>query len=102
MFQVKDIVGSFRWGPFLPVQPSDSMLTLLLLLSKYRMKSLPVVESGERHINGLITQIDVIHMLSKCSGFSWFDSVGKKTLQELSLPVMEPKDVVKVHRIVSS
>lgn len=94
--KVKDITGSFRWAPFVPVQNSDCLLTLLLLLSKYRIKSLPVVESGEGRIENFITQSAVIHMLSECSGLPWFESLGKKSLSEIGLPRMKPDKVVKV------
>ncbi|KAD4385819.1 hypothetical protein E3N88_25988 [Mikania micrantha] len=46
--KVKDISGSFRWAPFLALQTSNSFLTMLLLLSKYRMKSVPVVDPGDK------------------------------------------------------
>ncbi|CAK9858916.1 unnamed protein product [Sphagnum jensenii] len=94
--KVADIAGSFRWAPFLPVKPDDSLLTVLLLLSKYRIKSLPVVEPGEGQIKNFITQSAVIHFLSQCGGFTWFDTVGKQTLSELGLPFMQPEKVVKV------
>ncbi|KVH88576.1 Aldolase-type TIM barrel [Cynara cardunculus var. scolymus] len=63
--KVKDISGSFRWAPFLALQPSNSFLTMLLLLSKYRMKSIPVVDLGERKIDNIITQSAVFHMLEE-------------------------------------
>ncbi|MCO5573404.1 hypothetical protein L7F22_027175 [Adiantum nelumboides] len=94
--KVKDIAGSFRWAPFIPIQNSDSLLTLLLLLSKYRIKSLPVVESGEGRIENFITQSAVIHMLSECSGFPWFESLGTKSLAEIGLPRMKPQKLIKV------
>ncbi|KAI5069261.1 hypothetical protein GOP47_0015562 [Adiantum capillus-veneris] len=94
--KVKDIAGSFRWAPFIPIQNSDSLLTLLLLLSKYRIKSLPVVESGEGRIENFITQSAVIHMLSECSGFPWFESLGTKSLAETGLPKMKPQKLIKV------
>lgn len=95
--KVKDIAGSFRWAPFLPIQKSDSFLTMLLLLSKYRMKSLPVVDIGETKIDNIITQSTVMHMLSKCIGLPWFETWGKKTLLELNLPVMKADQMVKVN-----
>lgn len=95
--KVKEIAGSFRWAPFLPLQKSDSFLTMLLLLSKYRMKSLPVVDIGEEKIDNIITQSTVVHMLSKCIGLPWFETWGKKTLLELNLPVMKPDQMVKVN-----
>ncbi|KAJ6339584.1 hypothetical protein OIU77_007525 [Salix suchowensis] len=44
--KVRDIAGSFRWAPFLALQKSNSFLTMLLLLSNYKMKSVPVVDLG--------------------------------------------------------
>ncbi|XP_057815794.1 SNF1-related protein kinase regulatory subunit gamma-1 isoform X2 [Cryptomeria japonica] len=94
--QVKDISGSFRWAPFLPLHPSDSFLTMLLLLSKYRMKSLPVVDIGEGKIGNIVTQSAVVHMLSKFVGLPWFETWGNSTLSELGLPVMKPDQMVKL------
>ncbi|KAK3144977.1 hypothetical protein QOZ80_4AG0320640 [Eleusine coracana subsp. coracana] len=95
--KVGDISGSFRWAPFLALQTSDTFLTMLLLLSKYRMKSLPVVEVGGDKIENIITQSSVVHMLAECVGLSWFESWGTKTLSELGLPIMKPSKLVKVN-----
>ncbi|KAH7299057.1 hypothetical protein KP509_25G070800 [Ceratopteris richardii] len=94
--KVKDIAGSFRWAPFVPIQNSDNLLTLLLLLSKYRVKNLPVVESGEGRIENFITQSAVIRMLSECIDFPWFESLGAKPLSEIGLPRMKHDKLVKV------
>ncbi|GAA0154855.1 kinase modulator [Lithospermum erythrorhizon] len=94
---VRDISGSFRWAPFLALQNSNSFLTMLLLLSKYRMKSIPVVDLGEAKIENIITQSAVIHMLEECSGLHWFESWGSKKLIELGLPLMEANRIVKVY-----
>ncbi|XP_024532234.1 SNF1-related protein kinase regulatory subunit gamma-1 [Selaginella moellendorffii] len=94
--KVKDIVGSFRWAPFLPVQKSDTLLTVLLLLSNYHMKSLPVVESGRAEIQGLITQSAVVHVLSQCIGIPWFDSLGKLSLAQLGLPSTTSAKMLKI------
>ncbi|XP_023516483.1 SNF1-related protein kinase regulatory subunit gamma-1-like [Cucurbita pepo subsp. pepo] len=95
--QVRDISGSFRWAPFLALQTSNSFLTMLLLLSKYKMKSIPVVDLGEGKIENIITQSAVIHMLAECAGLQWFESWGTKTLSELGLPMMSPASIVKVY-----
>ncbi|GAB4860449.1 SNF1- protein kinase regulatory subunit gamma-1 [Ancistrocladus abbreviatus] len=95
--KVQDIAGSFRWAPFLALQNSNSMLTLLLLLSKYKMKSVPVVEPGEAKIDNIISQSAVIHMLAECAGFHWFENWGNKKLSELGLPLMSPKHVIEVY-----
>ncbi|XP_010250742.1 PREDICTED: SNF1-related protein kinase regulatory subunit gamma-1 [Nelumbo nucifera] len=95
--KVGDISGTFRWAPFLPLQKSDSFLTMLLLLSKYKMKSLPVVDLGEQKIDNIITQSAVVHMLAECVGLHWFENWGKKKLSDLSLPIMKPNQLIKVH-----
>ncbi|WVZ67624.1 hypothetical protein U9M48_016676 [Paspalum notatum var. saurae] len=94
--KVKDISGSFRWAPFLALQSSDTFLTMLLLLSKYRMKSLPVVDIGEGTISNVITQAAVVHMLAECVGLHWFEEWGTKTLSEIGLPIMRLSKIVKV------
>ncbi|GFP92335.1 snf1-related protein kinase regulatory subunit gamma-1 [Phtheirospermum japonicum] len=70
---------------------------MLLLLSKYKMKSVPVVDLGEAKIDNVITQIVVIHMLEECAGLHWFESWGSKKLFELGLPLMKTSHIVKVH-----
>jgi CBS-domain-containing membrane protein len=52
---------SFRWGPFLPVRPEDTLLHVLLLLSKHRLKAVPVVdvESSNSRVKGFITQVSL-------------------------------------------
>ncbi|BAS88902.1 Os04g0382300, partial [Oryza sativa Japonica Group] len=95
--KVGDISGSFRWAPFLALQTSDTFLTMLLLLSKYRMKSLPVVDIGGDKIENIITQSSVVHMLAECVGLPWFESWGTKKLSELGLPLMKPCKLVKVN-----
>ncbi|XP_062225435.1 SNF1-related protein kinase regulatory subunit gamma-1-like isoform X1 [Phragmites australis] len=95
--KVGDISGSFRWAPFLALQTSDTFLTMLLLLSKYRMKSLPVVEVGGDKIENIITQSSVVHMLAECVGLPWFESWGTKKLSELGLPIMKPYKLIKVN-----
>lgn len=48
---------SFRWGPFLPVRPEDTLLHVLLLLSKHRLKAVPVVDADSKSVRGFITQV---------------------------------------------
>ncbi|KAK4414137.1 SNF1-related protein kinase regulatory subunit gamma-1 [Sesamum alatum] len=95
--KVGDISGSFRWAPFLALQKANSFLTMLLLLSKYRMKSVPVVDLGEAKIDNIITQSAVIRMLQECAGLHWFESWGSKKLFELGLPFMESSNIIKVY-----
>ncbi|KAI5427566.1 SNF1- protein kinase regulatory subunit gamma-1-like [Lathyrus oleraceus] len=41
---VGSILKSYRWAPFVPVAKNSAMLTVLLLLSKYRLRNVPVIE----------------------------------------------------------
>lgn len=79
------------------MQSSNSFLTMLLLLSKYRMKSIPVVDLGEGTIDNIITQSSVIHMLAECSGLQWFESWGTKQLSEIGLPVISSNQLIRVN-----
>ncbi|XP_057995648.1 SNF1-related protein kinase regulatory subunit gamma-1 isoform X2 [Hevea brasiliensis] len=95
--KVRDISGSFRWVPFLALQQSNSFLTMLLLLSKYKMKSVPVIALGDGKIDSIITQSAVIHMLAECAGLQWFESWGTKKLSEIGLPSMSHNHIIKVY-----
>ncbi|KAF4361628.1 hypothetical protein CsatB_018278 [Cannabis sativa] len=94
---VRDISGSFRWAPFLALQTSNSFLTMLLLLSKYKMKSIFVVDLGEGKIENVITQSSVIHMLAECAGLHWFENWGTKKLSEVGLPMVTGDRLIKVY-----
>lgn len=74
---------------------------MLLLLSKYRMKSLPVVDLGEGKLENIITQSSVVHMLGECAGLQWFERWGTKKLCELGLPLMRPDRLVKVFSAIT-
>ncbi|KAK2355966.1 SNF1-related protein kinase regulatory subunit gamma-1 [Trifolium repens] len=95
--KVGDISGTFRWAPFLALERSNSFLTMLLLLSKYKMKSVPVVDLGAGRIDNIITQPAVIHMLAECVGLQWFESWGTKELSDVGLPLVTPQQIIKVY-----
>ncbi|RRT60482.1 hypothetical protein B296_00033556, partial [Ensete ventricosum] len=90
---VKSIMESYRWAPFLPVGLDSSMLTVLLLLSKYRLRSVPVVESGKPHVTNFITQTAVVQGLQQCAGRDWFDCIAAYPLSDLGLPFMSSEEV---------
>ncbi|KAF7833974.1 SNF1-related protein kinase regulatory subunit gamma-1 [Senna tora] len=95
--KVRDISGSFRWAPFLALQRSNSFLTMLLLLSKYKMKSIPVVDLGAGRIDNVITQPAVIHMLAECAGLQWFESWGTKKVSDVGLPLVTLDHIIQVY-----
>lgn len=69
------------------------MLTVLLLLSKYRLRNVPVIERGNPSLKNFITQSAVIHGLEKCQGRDWFDSISAHPICELGLPFMSSDEV---------
>ncbi|KAJ6801951.1 SNF1-related protein kinase regulatory subunit gamma-1-like [Iris pallida] len=93
---VKSIVESYRWSPFLPVAPTSSMLTALLLLSKYGLKNVPVVEVGKPNIKNFITQSAVIQGLRQCKGRDWFDCIAALPISDLGLPFMSRSEVISI------
>ncbi|KAI3452814.1 hypothetical protein Pfo_009477 [Paulownia fortunei] len=93
---VSSILKSYRWAPFVPVAPDSSMLSVMLLLSKYRLRNVPVIETGNPSIKNFITQSAVIQGLQGCKGRDWFDCISAHPLTELGLPFMSPDQVVSV------
>lgn len=94
--KVGDITGTFRWGPFLPVAGEDTMLTVLLLLSTYRLKGVPVVSAESDMVTNIITQSSIVSMLWECQGMDWFDHVASQSLESLGLPLMSAERMIKV------
>ncbi|RZC87425.1 hypothetical protein C5167_035963 [Papaver somniferum] len=90
---VRQITKSFRWAPFLPVSTESSMLSVLLLLSKYRLRSVPVIEAGSPLIKNFITQSAVVQGLEHCVGRDWFDCIAARPLEDFGLPFMPQSEV---------
>ncbi|TXG46625.1 hypothetical protein EZV62_027876 [Acer yangbiense] len=76
---------SYRWAPFLPVATDSSMLTVLLVLSKYRLRNVPVIEPGNPDMKNFITQSAVIQGLEGCKGRDWFDCIAARPISDLGL-----------------
>ncbi|KAD3642223.1 hypothetical protein E3N88_31447 [Mikania micrantha] len=94
LFQVKSIVKSYRWAPYIPVSTESSMLSVLLLLSKYRLRNVPVIEPGNPMIKNFITQSAVVQGLEQCKGRDWFESISVHPITELGLPFVSKDKVV--------
>ncbi|XP_073006642.1 SNF1-related protein kinase regulatory subunit gamma-1-like isoform X5 [Typha latifolia] len=94
---VKSIVQTYRWAPFLPVVLDSSMLTVLLLLSKYRLRNVPVVEPDKPVIRNFITQTAIVQGLRQCEGRDWFDCIAALPLSDLGLPFMSYDEVVSIN-----
>lgn len=94
--KVGTIIKTFRWMPFLPVEPNDSMLTVLLLLSKYHLRSVPVIEMNKPYVENLITQSAVVRGLLQCKGRDWFDVITVKSVSDVGLPFMSPDEAISI------
>ncbi|CAM8936440.1 unnamed protein product [Rhodiola kirilowii] len=93
---VGSILKSYRWAPFVPVSTESSMLSVLLLLSKYRLRNVPVIEPGSPIIKNFITQSAVVQGLQGCSGRDWFDLISSRPLSDLGLPFMSANEVISI------
>ncbi|KAL5722653.1 SNF1-related protein kinase regulatory subunit gamma-1-like [Ranunculus cassubicifolius] len=93
---VKDIIKSFRWAPFLPVSTDSSMLSVMLLLSKYRLRSVPVIEDRKPSITNFITQSAIVQGLEGCKGRDWFDYISAQPISNLGLPFMTYNEVISI------
>jgi hypothetical protein len=92
--QVRSIVESYHWSPFVPITLDSSMLTVLLLLSKYRLRNVPVIEPDKPVIKNFITQTGVVKGLQQCKGRDWFDYISALPLSDLGLPFMSIDEVI--------
>ncbi|PKU75151.1 SNF1-related protein kinase regulatory subunit gamma-1-like isoform X1 [Dendrobium catenatum] len=90
---VKSVVEMYRWAPFLPVAVDSYMLTVLLLLSKYRLRNVPVIDVDKFYIKNFITQSAVVRGLKQCKGRDWFDCIAARPLSDLGLPFMSYDEV---------
>ncbi|TKW15828.1 hypothetical protein SEVIR_5G213800v4 [Setaria viridis] len=93
---VQSIVESYHWSPFIPITLDSSMLTVLLLLSKYRLRNVPVIEPDKPVIRNFITQTGVVKGLQECKGRDWFDYISALPLSDLGLPFMSIDEVITV------
>ncbi|KAF8093866.1 hypothetical protein N665_0376s0012 [Sinapis alba] len=93
---VRTILKSFRYAPFVPVSTESSMLSVLLLLSKYRLRNVPVIKPGEPDIKNYITQSAVVYGLEDCKGRDWFDHISALPISDLGLPFMSPNEVISI------
>ncbi|KAM7269079.1 hypothetical protein ACFE04_024576 [Oxalis oulophora] len=93
---VGKILKSYRWAPFIPVAPDSTMLSVLLLLSKYRLRNVPVIEPGKPNIKNFITQSAIVQGLEGCRGRDWFDCIASRPLSDLGLPFMSADQVVTI------
>lgn len=55
--QVGELAKSFLWNPFFPVSLDDTLLHVLLLLSKHRVQVVPVVDQSHLQVIGFVTQV---------------------------------------------
>ncbi|KAG4209395.1 hypothetical protein ERO13_A03G195700v2 [Gossypium hirsutum] len=80
--KVGELAKSFLWNPFFPVRLDDTLFHVLLLISKHRIRVVPVIEQSNLKVTGFVTQNAVIQLLLQSDGLTWFDSIAEKPLSE--------------------
>ncbi|KDP21218.1 hypothetical protein JCGZ_21689 [Jatropha curcas] len=93
---VRSVLKSYHSAPFLPVATDSSMLSVLLLLSKYRQRNVPVIEPGKPEIQNFITQSAFVLGLEGCKGRDWFDCIASRSISDFGLPFMSADEVVSI------
>ncbi|KAJ6289994.1 hypothetical protein OIU78_025833 [Salix suchowensis] len=78
------------------VATNSSMLSILLLLSKYRLRNVPVIEPGNPDIQNFITQSAIVQGLEGCKGRDWFDCIAAHPISNVGLPFVSADEVVSV------
>ncbi|KAK4358135.1 hypothetical protein RND71_023745 [Anisodus tanguticus] len=88
-----DKLGKDFYKVILQEEPFKSTM---LLLSKYRMRSVPVIETGKPFLKNLIAQSAVIRGLEECKERDWFDSIWAHPISDLGLPYMSSNEVISI------
>ncbi|XP_048441093.1 SNF1-related protein kinase regulatory subunit gamma-1-like [Pyrus x bretschneideri] len=68
----------------------------MLLLSKYRLRNVPVIEPGQPIIKNYITQSGLVQGLERCRGRDWFDCIAAKPISDFGLPFMSSDEVISI------
>eukprot|EP00047_Mylnosiga_fluctuans_P014456 m.38617 g.38617 ORF g.38617 m.38617 type:complete len:257 (-) comp5516_c0_seq3:131-901(-) len=79
--------------PFLPLEISSSFFDALVLLSKCRVKRLPLVDDAVGDIVNIVSQSSMVHLL--CQHIGQFRELADQALGELGLAT--PKLVHSIH-----
>lgn len=80
---ISNLAGSSRWIPFVPILSTDSLLEVMLLLGKYGVHRVCVVDFGASKIRNIITQSAVANMLAE--HLADFSGLVNLTLAELEM-----------------
>ncbi|GAV58248.1 CBS domain-containing protein [Cephalotus follicularis] len=80
--KVGELAKEFLLDPFFPVSLEDTLFHILLLLSKHRLRVVPVMEQADSQLVGFVTPNAVIQLLLRSSGLEWFDSIADKAISE--------------------
>ncbi|KAM1170602.1 hypothetical protein PS1_021363 [Malus domestica] len=68
----------------------------MLLLSKYRLRNVPVIEPGQPTLKNYITQSGLVQGLERCRGRDWFDCIAAKPISNFGLPFMSSDEVISI------
>jgi CBS domain-containing protein len=82
-----EVVTGPRFGPFIPLSTTHTLLDAMLLLGKYGLRRLPIVEAGGDLVN-IVTQSQLLQLM--VDNAAVLASVETKTLTELGLGDAHP------------
>ncbi|KAJ9187533.1 hypothetical protein P3X46_002977 [Hevea brasiliensis] len=91
---LRSVLNSYRWAAFHPVATDNSMSNALLLLSKYRLRNVPVIEPGNHDIKNFITQSAIVQGLD--SRGVWFNCIAAQSISDFELPFMSPNELIGI------
>ncbi|KAJ9537798.1 hypothetical protein OSB04_030531 [Centaurea solstitialis] len=93
--KIGELAASFLWDPVFLVRLDQTLLHVLLLLSKHRLSVVPVTEPSSSKVVGYITENSVNHILLQSSGLEWFDSIADKPLSDFRLQLANFSSTVR-------
>lgn len=93
-----DMALQDRWGPFIPVDSrTSSLLDAMVLLGKYGVRRLPVIDSHTGDITNMITQSGMLQVLY--ANIDRFDDFFlSRSIEQLGLVRRRPVFSVTVHQ----
>jgi len=80
---VAEIAGKSGNNPFVPLEKSSSLREAMVLMGKYHLYRLPIIDGDKQQLVNLLTQSEVVKLLGK--NMKLLGSTADKTLKELGL-----------------
>eukprot|EP00047_Mylnosiga_fluctuans_P003661 m.230253 g.230253 ORF g.230253 m.230253 type:complete len:591 (+) comp12033_c0_seq1:33-1805(+) len=95
--KVAELMAGKRYAPFIPLDPDVHTLhDAMLLLGKYGLRRIPIVQASTNRVTNIVTQSAVIRLLSQIiPSDQQFAQFARQTLRDMRLA--EPVPMFSVH-----